>query len=257
MKLSLTVITKNEEAVIRRCIESVDAEEVIVVDSGSSDRTVEICRELGARVVVTEDYPGNGPQKNRALDLATGDWVLSLDADEWITPELREEIRALMQTSPDGVGGYRIRRLSSFCGKFMRHSGWWPDWIVRLCRRGQGRFNDELVHDRMAVQGEMRDAQGWILHEAYTELEEMIAKMNRYSSEGARMLARKGHRSSVTGALLHGVWAFFRTYLLQGGFLDGREGLMVAVSTAEVTYYKYAKHALSDRSRKRGSMQIK
>jgi glycosyltransferase involved in cell wall biosynthesis len=161
VKLSLTIITKNEEAAIRRCIESVPfAHEVVVVDSGSTDRTVQICESLGARVVVTKDYPGNGPQKNRALDLATGDWILSLDADEWLTPELQSEIKELIETAPPEVGGYRIKRLSSFCGVFVHHSGWWPDWVVRLVRRGRGRFNDELVHDRMSVEGKLGSTRG-------------------------------------------------------------------------------------------------
>jgi glycosyltransferase involved in cell wall biosynthesis len=255
MKLSLTVITKNEEACIRRCIESVPlASEVIVVDSGSTDRTVEICRELGARVTVTPDYPGNGPQKNRALDLATGDWILSLDADEWLTPELQEEIRVLIADSPPEVAGYRIRRLSSFCGRFMRHSGWWPDWVVRLTRRGKGRFNDELVHDRMLIDGTVRDAKGVIMHEAFESLDEVLTKMNRYSAEGARMLARRDKKGSIATAVAHGLWAFFRTYVLRTGFLDGREGFLLAVSTAEAAYYKYVKLMLmSSGSRSLGS----
>jgi glycosyltransferase involved in cell wall biosynthesis len=248
MKLSLTVITKNEEASIRRCIESVPfADEVIVVDSGSTDRTVEICRALGARVVVTADYPGNGPQKNRALDLATGDWILSLDADEWLTPELQEEVPRLIETAPPAIGGYRIRRHSSFCGRFMRHSGWWPDWVVRLTRRGKGRFNDELVHDRMVIDGGVGDARGVLMHEAFTGLEEVLGKMNRYSTAGAEMLGRRGERGSIVRAVAHGLWAFLRTYILQAGFLDGREGFLLAVSTAEGTYYKYVKRMLMTR----------
>lgn len=242
MKLSLTIITKNEEACIRRCIESVPfADEVIVVDSGSTDRTVEICRELGARVVVTQDYPGNGPQKNRALDLATGDWILALDADEWLSPELQKEIPALIANAGPGVAGYRFRRLSSFCGRFMRHSGWWPDWIVRLVRRGQGRFNEELAHDRLVLDGEIGSARGIIMHEAFIDLEELLEKMNRYSTAGARMQSMRGKKASIAGAIGHGVWAFFRSYFLRAGFLDGREGLMVAISTAEGAYYKYVK----------------
>ena len=206
MKLSLTIITKNEEACIRRCIESVPfADEVIVVDSGSTDRTVEICRALGARVVVTDDYPGYGPQKNRALDLASGDWILSLDADEWLTPELQEEIPRLMTAPPDAAAGYRIRRLSSFCGRAMRHSGWWPDWVVRLVRRGKGRFSDELVHERLIVDGRVGDARGVLMHEAFTELEDVLGKMNRYSSAGAQALARRGRKSSLVRAVVHGL----------------------------------------------------
>lgn len=242
MKLSLTIITKNEEACIRRCIESVPfADEVIVVDSGSTDRTVEICRALGARVVVTDDYPGYGPQKNRALDLAGGDWILSLDADEWLTPELQEEIPRLMTAPPDAAAGYRIRRLSSFCGRAMRHSGWWPDWVVRLVRRGKGRFSDELVHERLIIDGRVGDARGVLMHEAFIELEDVLGKMNHYSSAGAQVLAGRGRTSSIVRAVAHGLWTFLRTYLFRAGFLDGREGFLLAVSNAEGTYYKYVK----------------
>lgn len=126
MKISAAIITKNEEDSVRRCIESVQwVDEVVVLDSGSVDRTVEICRELGAKVTVTGDWPGFGAQKNRALALVTGEWVLSLDADEWVTPELREEICAAV-SNPGGASAFRVPRLSSFCGRYMRHSGWWP-----------------------------------------------------------------------------------------------------------------------------------
>ncbi len=241
MKLTLTIITKNEEACIRRCIESVPfADEVIVVDSGSTDRTVAICRALGARVVVTDDYPGYGPQKNRALDLAGGDWILSLDADEWLTPELQTEIPRLIADAT-GAAGYRMRRRSSFCGRAMRHSGWWPDWVVRLVRRGKGRFSDALVHERLNVDGPVGDARGVLMHEAFTELEDVLGKMNHYSSAGAEALARRGRAGSIVRAVAHGLWTFLRTYLFRAGFLDGREGFLLAVSNAEGTYYKYVK----------------
>jgi glycosyltransferase involved in cell wall biosynthesis len=253
MKLSLTIITKNEEACIRRCIESVPfADEVIVVDSGSTDRTVEICRALGARVVVTDDYPGYGPQKNRALDLARGDWILSLDADEWLTPELQEEIPRLIAAPADAPAGYRIRRLSSFCGRAMRHSGWWPDWVVRLVRRGKGRFSDELVHERLVVDGPVGEAQGVLMHDAFATLEDVLAKMDEYSSAGARSLAARGRSASVARAVAHGLWTFLRTYVFRAGFLDGREGFLLAVANAEGTYYKYVKlRLLAERERGR------
>ena len=241
-KLSLAVITKNEEDCIRRCIESVPfAGEVIVVDSGSTDRTVQICRELGARVVVTQDYPGNGPQKNRALDLASGEWILSLDADEWLSPQLQAEIRSLLDAAVPQFAGSRMRRLSRVCGRFIHHSGWWPDWVVRLTRRGRGRFNEELAHDRMMLDGAMGSLRGVLMHEAFTSIEEVLEKMNRYSTAGSRMQRMRGRRGSLAKALVHGAWAFFRTYVLRAGFLDGREGFVVAVYVAENSYYKYVK----------------
>lgn len=244
MKLSVVVITKNEEASIERCLRSVAwADEVIVLDSGSSDRTVEIAAALKARTSVTADWPGFGPQKNRALALATGDWVLSLDADEWVTPELRDEIRSVIAASgaPDA---FRLPRLSSFCNRQMRHSGWWPDYVVRLFRRGAARFTEDLVHERVEVRGPVGTLANPLLHETYVSLEEMLDKFNNYSSLGARMLQERAVRGGLTKAILHGLGAFFRTYLLRRGFLDGREGFMLAVANAEVTYYKYLKLAL-------------
>jgi len=251
MTLSLTIITRNEEACIRRCIESVPfADEVIVVDSGSTDGTVEICRALGARVVVTDDYPGYGPQKNRALALARGDWILSLDADEWLSPELRAELPLLMAAAP-GAAAYRMRRRSNFCGRYMRHSGWWPDWVVRLVRRGQGRFSDELVHERLVADGPVGEAQGVLMHEAFATLEDVLAKMDEYSSAGARSLAARGQSGSVARAVVHALWTFLRTYVFRAGFLDGREGFLLAVANAEGTYYKYVKlKLLAERGRR-------
>lgn len=247
MSISVVIITKNEEASIRRCLESVSwADEIVVLDSDSSDRTAEICRELGAKVSVAREWPGFGQQKNRALDMATGDWVLSLDADEWVTPELGKEIRAAVSQTGN-ASAFRIPRLSSFCGRLMRHSGWWPDHVVRLFRRGAARFSDDIVHERVIVEGEMGALSNPLMHETYVALEDMLEKFNNYSTLGARMLHERGVRGGLFKGVLHGVGAFVRTYLLRRGFLDGREGFMLAVANAEVTYYKYAKLWLKQR----------
>lgn len=241
MSLSVVVITKNEEGTIQRCLQSAAwADEIVVVDSGSTDRTVDICRELGARVMITSDWPGFGKQKNRALAQAKGDWVLSLDADEWVSERLREEIRAAM-AAPGSVVAFRIPRLSSYCGRFMRHSGWWPDHVMRLFKRGCGRFSEDIVHERTIVEGPLGTLQEPLLHESLVDLEDVIDTMDRYSSDSARMMHERGERSSLGKALLHAAWSFLRTYLLRAGFLDGREGLMLAISNAEGTYYRYTK----------------
>jgi glycosyltransferase involved in cell wall biosynthesis len=251
VNISAIVITKNAEATLRRCLESLRwADEIIVVDSGSSDRTLEICRECGVRVQQTPDWPGYGPQKNRALDLAVGDWVISLDADEWISPELRTEIKRVLALA-DSRDAYAIPRRSSFCGRFMRHSGWWPDYVVRLFRRGSTRFSEDQVHERPIVSGSTGRLRQPIMHEAITDLDQMILKMNMYSTSSARMFHRNGRRASLFTALLHGWWAFTRTYFLRLGFLDGREGLMLAIANAEGSYYRYLKlMLLSDESRR-------
>ncbi len=242
MALSVILITKNEEASIGRALQSVSwADEIIVVDSGSSDSTTEICRERGAKVLVTDDWPGFGPQKNRALDLSSGQWVLCLDADEWLTDELSEEVKRVVQGGADSAAAYRIPRRSSFCGRFMRHSGWRPDYVVRLFRRGEARFSDDAVHERVIVEGKTGTLREPILHETFVDLDEVLAKMNHYSSAAAQEMHKKGKKVRLSAAVLRAVWAFARTYFLRGGFLDGREGFMLAVATAEGTYYRYAK----------------
>ena len=238
--LSVIIITRNESARIKACLESVAfAGELVVVDSGSTDDTVAIARAAGARVLETDDWPGFGPQKNRALELATGDWVFSIDADERVTPQLRAAIEAAVAGGK--FAAYSVGRRSSYCGQYMNHSGWYPDRVVRLVRRGTARFSDALVHESLIPQGPVGQLQGELLHESYADLESVLDKVNRYSSAGAQALHRKGVKGSLGKALGHGLWAFLRTYLLQRGFLDGRLGLALAISNAEGTYYRYLK----------------
>ncbi len=242
MTLSVSIITFNGEPLIGRCVESVAswADEIIVVDSGSTDRTREICRALGADVTQTPDFPGYGQQKNRALDRTTGDWVLSLDQDEWVTPELRAEITAAIKGAGSTVA-YAMPRLSSFCGRDMRHSGWWPDPVRHLFRKNAARFSEDHVHDRILVTGEIGNLKNHLRHAPMPTLEHVINKINGYSSAGAKFNFENGKRASLGKAIVHGLWAFFRTYFLQAGFLDGREGFMLSVSNAEGTYYRYLK----------------
>lgn len=240
-RVSAIIITRDAEPTIRRCLESARwTDEIIVVDSGSADRTLEICREFGASVHQTSDWPGHGPQKNRALDRASGEWVISLDSDEWMPEELGSEVRDAMRDA-GGKAAFAIPRRSSFCGRFMRHSGWWPDYVVRLFRRDSARFSEDHTHDRLIVNGATGRLKSPIMHEAITDLEQMIFKMNLYSGSAAQMKLREGRRASLFTALLHGGWAFFRTYILRLGFLDGREGFMLAIANAEGSYYRYLK----------------
>ena len=250
MSLSVIIIAKNAEATIRRCLESVAwADEIVVVESGSDDRTADICRELGAKVYQTPDWPGFGPQKNRALERAAGDWVLSLDTDEWVGPELRAEIERVIAAPGEKVA-FAMPRRSSFCGRFMRHSGWWPDYVNRLFRRGTARFSEDHVHERLIVSGPRGRLRQHVMHEAVTDLDQMLTKMNAYSTTSAQMFHQRSRRASIATALLHGWWAFTRTYFLRAGFLDGREGLMLAIANAEGAYYRYLKlMLLSDKTK--------
>jgi glycosyltransferase involved in cell wall biosynthesis len=248
MQLSVIVITRNERANIADCLLSVDfADEVVVVDNASTDGTAEIAKSLGAKVTVQSDWPGFGPQKNRALDLACGDWVLSLDADERVTPALRDEILAAIATASHPF--FSIPRSSRFCGQFMQHSGWTPDRVVRLFRRGQARFSDDLVHERLLTQGRVAKLQSPMLHLTMPDFESVLDKIDRYSTAGAKSMVMKGRSSSLGTAIAHGAWAFFRTYFLRRGFLDGQLGLALAISNAEGTYYRYAKCWLMTRNR--------
>ncbi len=241
MSLSVIVITKNEAPVIERCLSSVAwADQIVVVDTQSSDGTAEIARRLGALVETTTDWPGFGPQKNRALALATGDWVLSIDADEWVTPALRAEIEQVT-SSGHAVNGWRMPRLSSFCGRIMRHSGWWPDYVTRLFRRGSAQFSDDLVHERLIVHGEIGTMRQPLAHEAIRDIDDALGKMGAYSTAGAHMMHGRGESSSLARAIVHGLWTFIRTYVLRAGFLDGREGFVLAVANAEGAYYRYVK----------------
>lgn len=250
MKLSVTLITRNEAENIRACLESVAwADEIIVVDSVSTDETVAIAREFTPHVY-NHDWPGFGAQKNRALGYAVHEWVFSIDADERVTPELRAAIEAVLRNEKNACAGYRVSRLSSYCGRFMHHSGWHPDYLVRLFRRDAAHFSDDLVHERLLVEGQIGQLDGELLHYAFDNLEEVLHKVNSYSSAGAAMMQQRGRNASLSGAVLRGLWSFLRTYILRGGFLDGREGFMLAVSNAEGTYYRYLKLMLLNKTKK-------
>ena len=247
MRLSVVLITQNEARHIEDCLSSVAfADEWIVVDSGSTDGTQALARRRGAQVIETTDWPGFGPQKNRALAAATGDWVFSIDADERVTPALAAAIRAAMAKT-GSANGYKVSRLSSFCGQWMRHGDWYPDDVLRLFRRNAARFSDDLVHEQVLVDGAISQLDGELLHESQPSLESCLDKMNRYSSGRALQLHRAGRSGGLGKAIGHGVWAFLRGYVFKRGFLDGRMGFVVAVSIAEGTYYRYLKMDLLTR----------
>jgi len=240
--LSVILITHNESRNALACLQSVAfADEWIVVDSGSSDDTREIAKAFGAQVVLAADWPGFGAQKNRALALARGRWVLSIDADERVDGELAAQIRAAIAQRSGAVAGYELSRLSSFCGQWMRHGDWYPDRVLRLFRREAGRFSDDQVHEHLQVQGQVTRLRGQLLHDTMPSLDDALAKMNRYSSGRAQDLVQAGRSGSVVSALGHALWAFLRGYVLRRGFLDGRLGLVLALYVAEGTYYRYLK----------------
>jgi glycosyltransferase involved in cell wall biosynthesis len=202
------------------------------------DETISICRQFTPHVFET-DWQGFGIQKQRALNKATGDWVLSIDADEIITPELRAEIeQGISQNQHDA---FLLPRLSSYCGKFIKHGGWYPDYILRLFRRELGHFTDDVIHERVVVNGKMGKLTSPILHESYSDLSEVLEKVNSYSSLNAQKLFECGVKSSLSKAIFRALWKFIQTYFIKAAFLDGKHGLMLAISSAESVYYKYLK----------------
>ena len=237
--LSVIIICKNEAEHIGRGLASVSfADEIIVLDSGSSDDTLNICRQYTDQVFST-DWPGFGQQKQRALAKASHDWILSIDADEEISLALQAEILAAIQQSD--IQGFFIPRLSRYCGKAIKHAGWWPDYVLRLFQRQAGEFTDDLVHERVIVTGAIEHLKSPILHEAFVDPEEVLSKINSYSSLGAQKLFNQGKNANLSLAIVKGLWTFFRTYILKAAILDGAEGLMLAISNAEGSYYKYLK----------------
>ncbi len=238
--LSVIVITRNEAANIRDCLLSVSwADELIVVDSGSTDDTARIAREMGAQVYVLTDWPGFGPQKNRALSYAGKDWVFSIDADERVTPELRNEIEMAMRQ--DKAAGYYCPRLSQFCGKFIRYSGWYPDYVLRLFKRESGKFSDSLVHESVLIQGNTARLATPLLHYSYLTIQDVERKVEQYSTAAAQQMFQSGKRAGLARAAISAGWAFLRTYIMRLGLLDGSAGLKIAHMNARTTYLKYRK----------------
>ena len=240
--LSAIVITRNEAHNLHDCLLSMHGlvNEIIVVDSQSTDATVAIAQQHGAKVAQPADWPGFGPQKNRALDLATCDWVLSIDADERVTSELAAEIKQVLQAGVSDVV-YKLPRLSSYCGKFIHHAGWQPDYVLRLFKRSTAKFSDDLVHERVVTALPVHALHNHLLHYSYLNFSQVLSKVDAYSSASAKQAYARGKRSSVAGAVGHGAWAFFRTYVIRRGFLDGGHGLALSISNAETSYYKYLK----------------
>ncbi len=237
--LSIIIVAKNEENNIIPCIESAAwADEVIVLDSGSTDATVSLAQKTTAQVIET-DWPGYGPQQNRAINATSYDWVYSLDADERITSELAAEIRTVISNNKFDV--FDVPRRSLFVTQFMQHSGWWPDRTRRLFKKQSARFTEHKIHANLSTDKPVGHLKEPMIHYSFHDYHSVIEKMNRYSSGSAHDLDSVGKNSSLTKAISRGLWTFFRTYIIRLGFLDGQAGLILAIANAEGAYYKYLK----------------
>jgi len=246
--LSVVIITKNEEANIDRCVRSVMSRrltslqllETLVVDSQSTDRTVALAKRAGAKVAV-RPWPGFSAQKNWALGRVKGDWVLSLDADEALTPALWDEIERTVPQAPPDLDGFYLKRRAFFLGKWIRHCGWWPDSQLRLIRRGRGRFNSNPVHEGLEVAGKTRTLGEPMDHHTYVSISQYLRKMDQYSALAVQSAPEKKKRHWRYYLVVDPFVTFFRMYVSRRGFLDGWHGLVVSGLSAFHTFAKYAK----------------
>jgi (heptosyl)LPS beta-1,4-glucosyltransferase len=240
--LSAVLIVKDEESNLPACLRSVAwADETVVVDAGSTDRTVEIARELGARTFVEADWQGYGIQRQRAQAQARGDWIFMIDADERVTEELRRSIERVVRED-DRSRVYHVSRLSHCFGGFVRHGGWYPDRVVRLYPRDRAGYRDERVHERVHHGADLTEEilDGDLLHYTYRDLRHYLVKSAGYAADWAEERAAAGRRATLREGLFHAAACFVRMYGLKAGFLDGGAGLLLAVLSAHSTFVKYA-----------------
>lgn len=240
--LSAVLIVRNEADTLDACLASLAwVDELVVVDGGSTDATREVAQRHRARVEVEPDWRGFGVQRQRAQALATGDWILVVDADERVTPALRTAIEEAVRRDDRDVA-YTVPRRSWVFGRFIRHGGWYPDRVTRLYPRTRATWGDEPVHERLRLPPGMRrePLAGDLLHFTYRDLEHYLVKSARYAAAWGAAREARGRRTSLVTAVAHGGWCFVRMYLLQRGFLDGRQGFLLAALSAHAAFCKYA-----------------
>ncbi len=248
-ELSACLITRNPGPVLERCLRSLAfAAEIVVLDHGSDDGTRDLCRSFGARLI-EGPWEGFGPAKQRVTAAARHRWVLSIDADEEVTPELAAAIAALPESPPRAA--YAVNRLSRFLGRWIRHGGWHPEWVVRLFDRERAGFDDRLVHESVRSAGPVGRLDGLLLHRTYASLDQWLEKQDRYARLAAREAAAAGRRVTPWHGLWHAQHAFWRMWLWRRGFLDGPHGLLLASLTAWGVLWKYAR--IWEATRARGS----
>jgi len=240
MKITATIIALNEERKIARAIESLRCcDEILVLDAGSVDRTIELAEKLGAHVI-DRPWKGYAEQKNRAGEEAANDWILSIDADEALSEALEGEIWNLKKNGPR-YDAYTMPRLAQYLGRWILHSGWYPDRKIRLYDRRKARWVGDFVHESVEVDGRVGHLESNLLHFTCDSLSEHLKTMDRYTTLAAEELVSRKGRVRLHNLILDPAWTFFRTYLVQRGFLDGVEGLTIAYMAALYAFLKYAK----------------
>ena len=248
MKITATLITLNEEKNLPRALESIEwCDEVVVVDSGSRDTTREIAEAFGAKVF-HRDWTGYADQKNFAAEAASHDWILSLDADEALSDELRDEILHLKADSPT-VAGFRFPRRAHYLGKWIHHSGWYPDRKIRLYDRGKAKWVGDYVHESVVTAGPVAELQADLLHYTCESFSQHLETLDRYTDLAAKEMAARGVKAGWSRMLLDPPWTFVKTYVVKLGFLDGYRGLVISYTAAFYVYLKYAKARALDANR--------
>ncbi len=241
MKLSVFIIAHNEEQSIADAVKSASfADEVVVIDNGSTDETYAIAERSGASVIRIGQNTGYSDAKRIAMSHCHGEWLFWLDADERITDELRKQILSAVE-SPGGINAFRMPRKSFFLGKWIRHCGWYPDYIVRLFRHGKARFSDDLVHEKLVIEGKIGTLTAPILHYTDPTLEHYLQKFNRYTTLSARQMHSEGKKASFLDIFLRPPVTFFRMFVIRLGFLDGYEGFLLSALSSMHVLVKYAK----------------
>lgn len=240
-KLSATIITYNEEEDIRDCLESLKwVDEIVVVDAFSQDNTVNICQEYNAKIFKNK-WPGYINQKNFAQDRATYDWIISLDADERLSLKLAEEIREVLKNNDDATNGYFMSRQTYYLGRWINHSGWYPDYKLRLYNKHKGHWIGKVLHERVYTEGKTAYLKGKIIHYSYRDIKDHLDKINTYTTIMAVNAYERGERFSFFNLIHSPFYNFLKMYLLKLGFLDGFQGLIIAVISSFYVFLRHAK----------------
>jgi len=239
-RISATIICMNEERTIQQCLESLDfVDEIVVVDSGSTDRTVEICEQFTGKVI-HHPWPGHVEQKNYALEQARNEWILSLDADEVVSSELRENILRALENDRGKYDGYRVNRHVFYLGRWINHC-WYPEYKIRLFKKSKGKWVGKNPHDRVELNGRYRDLKGDLEHYTYRDISQHLCTIDSFSSIGAQGKFEGGESPRIFGLVLNPLFRFFKLYVLKKGFLDGMPGFIIAVLGSYYCFLKYAK----------------
>ncbi len=239
--ISVCIITYNEEKNIRRCLESVKwADEIIIIDSKSTDRTVEICREYTDKIIL-RDFPGHIEQKNFALDQATHHWVFCIDADEEVNPYLRDEIKNVLEDSNPGKTGFYVSRKTEYLGEWVTYGRWYPDYKLRLFDRRYGRWGGENPHDRVELKGETGRLRGELLHRTYRDLSHHLDVINKYTTIAANQKYARRIKFPILHAVFSSAFYFFDSYIIRKGIFHGSRGLILSVMGSYYVFLKYAK----------------